>query len=66
MPLVKRDFAHHTALCIGLYAATMALMAELGSGLAAPLSDLTGYAWKVSLGLWAAIASLAVIVGGPT
>jgi CP family cyanate transporter-like MFS transporter len=65
VPLIKRDFAQHTALCIGLYAATMALMAALGSGLAAPLSDLTGYAWKVSLGLWAVFALLAAICWWP-
>lgn len=65
VPLIKRDFAHHSALCIGLYAATMALMAALGSGLAAPLSAITGYTWKAPLGLWAAIALLAVICWWP-
>lgn len=65
VPLVKRDFPSHTALCVGLYAATMALVAALASGLAAPLSNLTEYAWKLSLGIWFALALLAAIVWWP-
>lgn len=65
VPLVKRDFAHHTALCIGLYAATMALIAALASGLAAPLSELGGYAWKLSLGVWFALAMAAILSWWP-
>lgn len=60
VPLVKRNFPSHTALCVGLYAATMALMAALASGIAAPLSQLTSYAWMVSLGIWVALAVVAV------
>lgn len=61
VPLVKRDFPGHTALCVGLYAATMALMAALASGIAAPLSQLTNYAWKASLGIWTVLAVLAIV-----
>ncbi|MHC8287162.1 MFS transporter [Pseudomonas sp. XS1P51] len=63
--IVKHDFPSHTALCVGLYAATMALMAALASGLAAPLSELTDYAWKVSLGIWSALALVAVACWWP-
>jgi CP family cyanate transporter-like MFS transporter len=65
VPLVTRDFPHHTALCVGLYAATMALVAALGSGLAAPLSDLSCYVWKLSLGIWFALAMVAVLCWWP-
>lgn len=65
VPLVKRDFPQHTALCIGLYAATMALMAGLASGLAAPLSGLTVYGWKLSLGAWGGLTILALISWWP-
>ena len=65
VPLVKRDFPSHTALCIGLYAAVMALMAALASGLSAPLSSLTGYTWKVSLGMWFVLALVAIIFWVP-
>lgn len=61
VPLVKRDFHEHAALCIGLYAATMALMAALASGLSAPLSVLSEYSWKVSLGVWFIIAIIAIV-----
>ncbi|HEY0290672.1 MAG TPA: MFS transporter [Pseudomonas sp.] len=60
VPLVKRDFPSHAALCVGLYAATMALMAALASGLSAPLSVLTGYTWKISLGVWFVLALVAI------
>lgn len=56
VPLVKRDFPEHAALCVGLYAATMALMAALASGLSAPLSTLSTYTWKISLGVWFVLA----------
>jgi CP family cyanate transporter-like MFS transporter len=65
VPLVKRDFPNHTALCVGLYAATMALMAALASGLAAPISTLTQNGWKLALGVWFALALIAVIIWWP-
>ncbi|EPJ76915.1 putative MFS family transporter [Pseudomonas sp. CFII64] len=65
VPLVKRDFPGHTALCIGLYAATMALLAALASGLAAPLSALSSYAWQLSLGVWFFLALLAAVCWWP-
>lgn len=65
VPLVKRDFPRDTPLCVGLYAATMALMAALASGLAAPLSELSQYAWKLSLGIWGFVALAAVLTWWP-
>jgi CP family cyanate transporter-like MFS transporter len=65
VPLVKRDFPTHTSLCVGLYAATMALMAALASGLSAPLSQLTDYTWKASLGIWTLLAVLAIVCWWP-
>jgi CP family cyanate transporter-like MFS transporter len=65
VPLVKRDFPNRTALCVGLYAATMALMAALASGLAAPLAHWTHYTWKLSLAIWAVLALLALICWWP-
>lgn len=65
VPLVKRDFPGHTALCVGLYAATMALMAALASGLSAPLSTLSNYTWKVSIGVWFVVVLVAMIFWFP-
>lgn len=65
VPMVKRDFPGHTALCVGLYAAMMALMAALASGLSAPLSIISDYSWKVSIGIWFAVALVAMICWVP-
>jgi len=62
VPLIKRDFPSHTARCVGLYAATMALTAALSSGVAAPLSRLSGATWRLSIGIWVIPALLALIV----
>lgn len=61
VPLVKRDFPSHTALCVGLYAATMASMAALASGLSAPLAQMSRYTWRLSLGIWAVLAFIALV-----
>lgn len=65
VPLVKGDFPGHTALCVGLYAATMALMTALTRGIAAPLSQPTDYAWKASLGIWTGLTVLAIVCWWP-
>ncbi|KTB85464.1 MFS transporter [Pseudomonas syringae pv. syringae PD2774] len=65
VPLVKCDFPGHAALCVGLYAATMALMAALASGIAAPLSGFSNYGWMVSLGVWTLLALIAVVCWWP-
>jgi len=51
-PLIKRDFTHHTARYIGLYACVMAITASLASGVAVPLAQLTDAGWFLSLGVW--------------
>lgn len=62
VPLVKRDFPGHTARCIGLYAATMALTAAFSSGISAPLSEFSGATWKMSIGIWVIPAFTALAV----
>jgi len=52
IPLIKRDFPSHTARCIGLYAATMAMIAAFSSGIAAPLSEISTAGWRLSTGIW--------------
>lgn len=65
VPLVKKEFPHQAALCIGLYAATMALMAALASGVSAPLSAITDLGWRLSLGVWFLIAVVALLCWWP-
>ena len=62
VPLVKRDFPSHTARCVGLYAATMALTAAFSSGIAAPLSVISTAGWRLSTGVWVITAVLGLIV----
>lgn len=62
VPLVKRDFPSHTARCVGLYAATMALTAAFSSGVAAPLSALSNAGWRLSTGIWVITALLGLVV----
>ncbi|MEH3171111.1 MFS transporter [Enterobacter quasiroggenkampii] len=62
VPLVKRDFPSHTARCIGLYAATMALTAAFSSGIAAPLSEQSSAGWRMSVGIWVVPAVLGLLV----
>ncbi|ELY4662224.1 MFS transporter [Cronobacter muytjensii] len=62
VPLIKRDFPDYAARCTGLYAATMALTAALSSGIAAPLSEVSSAAWRVSIGIWIIPAAFAFVV----
>ena len=62
VPFIKRDYPDYAARCTGLYAATMALTAALSSGIAAPLSELSSAAWRVSIGIWMMPAAFAFVV----
>ncbi|MBZ6386882.1 MULTISPECIES: CynX/NimT family MFS transporter [Pantoea] len=64
-PLIKRDFTHHTAKYIGLYAATMSLTASLASGVAVPLATWTEAGWRLSLGVWAVPGLVALLAWLP-
>lgn len=54
--MVKREFHDKAAGLIGLYAAAMAGVAGLASGLAVPISSLPGADWTWSIGCWAILA----------
>lgn len=64
-PLIKRDFKHHTAKYIGLYASTMAITASVASGIAVPLGQMSGAGWQLSLGIWIVPAIIAVFAWMP-
>jgi CP family cyanate transporter-like MFS transporter len=63
--LVKRDFPDRAAGMIGLYAAAMAGMAGLSAGLAVPISRLPFADWRWSLGAWALLSFVTLIVWLP-
>ncbi len=59
-PLIKRDFARHSARYIGLYACVMSITASLASGIAVPLASLTNAGWFFSLAVWLIPAAIAL------
>jgi CP family cyanate transporter-like MFS transporter len=63
--LVKRDFPDRAASMIGLYAAAMAGMAGLSAGLAVPIARLPFADWRWSLGTWALLSLVTLIVWLP-
>ena len=64
-PLIKRDFKHHTAKYIGLYASTMSITASIASGIAVPLHQMSDAGWQLSLGIWIVPAVIAVLAWIP-
>lgn len=60
--LVKRYFPDHTGLMVGAYTTALALGQTLGAALAVPLAGLDGpQGWRLGVGLWAAVAAVAVL-----
>lgn len=60
--LVKRDFPDKAGMLIGLYAAAMASAAGVSAGLAVPISESSAAGWRWSIGCWAALALVALLV----
>ena len=63
--LVKRDFPDRAAGLIGMYAAAMAGMAGISTGIARPIAGLPGYDWRWSIGVWALLALASAIAWVP-
>ena len=61
--LVKRDFAERQGPMTALYSSAMGLGAAVAAGVSVPLASAIG--WRGSLGLWAALAVLALVVWLP-
>ncbi|MVT05975.1 MFS transporter [Enterobacter sp. 10-1] len=59
--VIKRDLSDRAALCIGLYAAAMALSASVASGVAAPLAAISELGWRIATGIWCVPAAVAFI-----
>ena len=63
--LVKRDFSHRTGSMTSLYSSLMGLGAALAAGVSVPLADQVGLGWRWSLGSWAALSLVALLVWLP-
>lgn len=63
--LVKREFPAASASLIGFYAAAMAAMAGMASGLAVPITWIPGLDWRWAIAAPLVLALLALIVWTP-
>ena len=64
-PFLKLNFPASIGLMTGLYAGFMNLFAALASGFSIRLGQLSGLGWRGSLGIWALLGILAIIVWLP-
>lgn len=63
--IIKRDFAGHTGLMMGLYSTALTGSAAAGAGLSVPLADAIGHGWRGGLGAWALLAVAALLLWLP-
>lgn len=63
--LVKRDFPTRIGQVTGAYSAVQSSFAALAAGLAVPIAGLAASGWRLSLGVWAGLAVVALGVFAP-
>lgn len=63
--LVKRDFPNHTGIMTAVYSSMLGIGAALAAGISVPLASDLGWGWRWSLGSWAALSLLALIIWLP-
>ncbi|MFG3189499.1 CynX/NimT family MFS transporter [Streptomyces omiyaensis] len=59
--IVKRYFPDRIGSMTGLYSMALALGTSLAAAVTVPLTDALGGDWRLGLGVWAAVAALAVL-----
>lgn len=63
--LVKRDFPNHTGIMTSVYSGTLAVGATIAAGISVPLANYFSGGWRWSLGVWAILSLIALIVWLP-
>ena len=63
--LVKRDFPNHSGIMTSVYSSMLGLGATLAAGVSVPLAQGLNWGWRWSLGAWAFLAILALIIWLP-
>ena len=63
--LIKRNFPHKAGFVTSLYSGIMSLGAAFAAGLSVPLARELNLGWRGSLGVWAILAFLALIIWIP-
>lgn len=63
--ITKRNFSEKSGFVTSLYSSLMAVGASLAAGLSVPLTHIKGVGWRGSLGIWALLAFVAMLVWIP-
>lgn len=63
--LVKRDFPNHSGIMTSVYSSMLGIGATVAAGVSVPLAHDLGWGWRWSLGSWAALSFLALIIWLP-
>ena len=63
--LIKRNFPHKAGVVTSLYSGIMSLGAAFAAGLSVPLAVKMNLGWKGSLGVWAVLAIIALVIWIP-
>jgi CP family cyanate transporter-like MFS transporter len=63
--LIKRNFPHKAGIVTSLYSGIMSLGAAFAAGLSVPLAVEMNLGWRGSLGVWAVLAFIALIIWIP-
>ncbi|QAY59871.1 MFS transporter [Microbacterium protaetiae] len=60
--LIKREYPDRVGQMTGFYSALQSGVAALAAGLSVPIAGMTGAGWRLSLGIWAALALIGFAV----
>ncbi|HEY8589474.1 MAG TPA: MFS transporter [Naasia sp.] len=60
--LIKRDFPTRVGPVTGLYSSVQSVFAAVAAGVAVPVAAAFAGGWRVSLGMWAGLAVIALLV----
>lgn len=63
--IVKQKFPQKVGILTGIYTLSMAICAGMAPGLSIPLSEKLHLGWRISLGIWAILLIIAIIVWLP-
>lgn len=63
--LVKRDYPARIGQITGVYSAAQSVAAATAAGVAVPISGIAQDGWRLSLGIWAGLALIALAVFAP-
>ncbi|MDO7906960.1 MFS transporter [Paenibacillus sp. JX-17] len=63
--LIKQRFPSRIGVMTGVYSASMNLCAAVASGISVPLAVRAGLGWKSSLGIWAILSAVALVLWLP-